>query len=116
MEYVSNIFTFDNDSPDPDSNESGKNKEVLVICQITLREYGILKKLILRKRLLFVTGNSKQANSDPSSKGASPFSSMGGITVNPKGITKLLDLLNVHQAPGPGGLNARLLKKCSTQI
>ena len=47
---------------------------------------------------------------------ASPFSSMGEITVDPKGVAKLLDGLNVHKASGPDGLNARVLKECSTQI
>ena len=41
---------------------------------------------------------------------------MGEITVDPKGVDKLLDGLNVYKAPGPDELNARLLKKCSTQI
>ena len=35
---------------------------------------------------------------------------MGDITVDPKGVAKLLDGLNVHKAPGPDGLNARVLK------
>ena len=50
------------------------------------------------------------------SKGASPFSSMGDITVDPKGVAKLLDGLNVHKASGPDGLNARVLKECSNEI
>ena len=37
---------------------------------------------------------------------------MGDITVDPK----LLDGLNVHKAPGPDGLNARVLKECSNEI
>ena len=41
---------------------------------------------------------------------------MGEITVDPKVVAKLLDGLNVHKAPGPDGLNARVLKECSTQI
>ena len=41
---------------------------------------------------------------------------MGDITVAPKGFTKLLDRLNVHNAPGPDGLNARVLKECSNEI
>ena len=53
---------------------------------------------------------------DLPSKGASLFSSMGGITVDPKGVAKLLDGLNVHKASGPDGLNARVLKGCSNEI
>ena len=41
---------------------------------------------------------------------------MGNITVDPKGVAKLLDGLNVHKAPGPDGLNARVLKECSSEI
>ena len=37
---------------------------------------------------------------------------MGEITVDPKGAAKLLDGLT----PCPDGLNARVLKECSTQI
>ena len=68
--------------------------------------------LFMQLKLLFY----HKADSDWPSKGASPFSSMGGITVDPKGVAKLLDGLNVHKAPGPDGLNARVLKGCSTQI
>ena len=73
-------------------------------------------KLILRKKLIFVSGNSNQEYSDPPSRGASPFSSMGEITVDSKGVVELLDLLNMHKAPGPDGLNAGVLKRCSTYI
>ena len=52
----------------------------------------------------------------PPSKGASPFSSMGDITVHPKGVTKLLDGLNVHKASGPDGLNVIVLKECNNEI
>ena len=38
------------------------------------------------------------------------------ITDDPKGVAKLLDGLNVHKAPGPDGLNARVLKECNAQI
>ena len=64
---------------------------------------------LLKCLLLFI-------GSDPPSKGASPFSPMGDITVTPKGVAKLLDGLNVHKAPGPDGLNARVLKECSNEI
>ena len=41
---------------------------------------------------------------------------MEEITVDPKGVAKPLDGLNVHKAPYTDGLNARVLKECSTQI
>ena len=55
-------------------------------------------------------------DSDPHSKGASPFSSIGDITADPKGVAKLLEGLNVHKAFGPDGLNASVLKECSNEI
>ena len=53
------------------------------------------------------------------SEWASPFSnflSMGEMTVDPRAVAKLLDGLNVHKAPGPDGLIARVIKECSIQI
>ena len=42
---------------------------------------------------------------------------MGDITVDPKGVAKLLDGLNVHdRAPGRDDLNDRVLKECSNEI
>ena len=41
---------------------------------------------------------------------------MGDITVYTKGVTKLLDGLNVHKAPGPDGLNARVPKEHNNEI
>ena len=41
---------------------------------------------------------------------------MGDITVDPKGVAKLLDRLNVHKASGLDGLKARVLKECSNEI
>ena len=41
---------------------------------------------------------------------------MGEITVDPKGALKLLNSLNIHKAPGPDGLSARVLKECSSEI
>ena len=41
---------------------------------------------------------------------------MGDITVDPKGVAKLLDGLNAHKAFGPDRLNARVLKECRNEI
>ena len=38
------------------------------------------------------------------------------ITVDPKGVIKLLNNLNIHKAPGPDGLSAMVLKECSSEI
>ena len=35
---------------------------------------------------------------------------MGEITVDPKGVLKLLNNLNIHKASGSDGLSARVLK------
>ena len=41
---------------------------------------------------------------------------MGKITVDPKGVLKLLNNLNIYKASGPYGLSARVLKECSSDI
>ena len=127
--HVSNIFTFENGPSDPDSNKSGKIKKFWSFVKslkkdtfgiTSLRENGILKTDTKDKADIcnrqFQSAFTREDDSDPPSKGASPFSSMGEITVDPKGVANLLDGLNVHKAPGPDGLNARVLKECSTQI
>ena len=127
--YVSNIFTFENDSSDPDTPKPEKIKKFWSFVKslkkdaygiTSLRENGILKTDTKEKANIcnrqFQSAFTREDDSDPPSKGASPFSSMGDITVDPKGVTKLLDGLNVHKASGPDGLNARVLKECSNEI
>ena len=41
---------------------------------------------------------------------------MGEITVDPKGVFKLLNGLNINKASGPDGLSTRMLKECSSEI
>ena len=41
---------------------------------------------------------------------------MGEITFYPKGVLKLLNNLNIQKASGSDGLNARVLKECSSEI
>ena len=127
--YVSNIFTFENDSSDPDTPKPEKIKKFWSFVKslkkdafgiASLRENGILKTDTKEKANIcnqqFQSAFTCEGDSDPPSKGASPFSPMGDITVDPKGVAKLLDGLNVHKAPGPDGLNARVLKECSNEI
>ena len=127
--YISNIFTFENDSSDPDTPKPEKIKKFWSFVKslkkdaygiTSLRENGILKTDSKEKANIcnrqFQSAFTREDDSDPHSKGASPFSSMGDITVDPKGVTKLLDGLNVHKASGPDGLNARVLKECSNEI
>ena len=107
--YVSNIFTLENDSSDPDTPKHEKIKQFWSFVKSLKKDaYGITS---LRENGILKTDSKEKANicnrqfredgSDPPSKGASPFSSMGDITVDPKGVAKLLDGLNVHKASGP---------------
>ena len=41
----------------------------------------------------FQSAFTREDDSDPPSKGASPFSSMGDITVDPKGVAKYFNVL-----------------------
>ena len=127
--YVSNIFTFENDSSDPDTSKPEKIKKFWsFVKSLKIDAFGITS---LRENRSLKTDTKEKANicnrqfqsaftwegdSDPPPKGASLFSPMGDITVNLKGVAKLLDGLNVHKAPGPDGLNARVLKECSNEI
>ena len=121
--HVSNIFTFENDSSDTDTLKHEKMKKFWPFIKslkkdtfgiTSLRENGILKTDSKEKANIcirqFKSAPIREDDSDPPSKGASPFSSMGDITVDPKGVPKLLDGLNVHKASGSDGLNARVLK------
>ena len=112
--YVSKISTFENDASDPDSKISGKVKEFWSFAKsfkkdafgiTTLRENRTMKTDTKEKADVcswqFQSAFTCETDSDPPSKGASPFSSMGEKTVDPKGVSKLLKGLNVHKAPGP---------------
>ena len=87
---------------------------------LSLRETGILKTDAKEKADIcnrqFQSAFTRKGDTDPPSKGASPFSSMGHITVDLKGVAKLLDGLKDNKAPGSDVLNARVLKECSNEI
>ena len=106
--YFSNIFTFENDSSDPNTPKPEKitkfwsfikslKKDAFGIR--SLREIGILDwckgKADFCNRQ-FQSAFTRGGDSDPPSKGASPFSSMRDLTVDLKGVAKLLDGLNIH--------------------
>ena len=106
-----------------DSQHGVKSLKKYAFGITSLRENGILKQT-LKKKLIFATGNSnlpsgvRQILTRPQ-KGLVHSPPCGEITVewvDPKGVSKLLDGLNVHKAPSTGGLNAKVLKQCSTQI
>ena len=126
--HVSNIFTFENDSSDPDTPNPKKIKKFWSFIKslkkekdafeiTSLRENGILKTDSKEKANIcnrqFQSAFTREDDSDSPWKGISPFSSMEDKTVDPKVVAKLLDGLNVHKASGPDGLNARVLKERS---
>ena len=92
-------------------------KDAVIIT--LLRENGILKTDAKEKanvcNIQFQSAIKSEGDSDQPSKGDSPFSSIRDITVDRKGVAKLLDGLNIHKASGPEGLNhdARILKDLS---
>ena len=55
----------------------------------------------------FQSAFTRETDSEIPSKGTSPFTPMGEITVDPKGVLKMLNGLKVHKAPGPDGLSAK---------
>ena len=86
----------------------------------SLRENGILKTDTLDKANIcnrqFESAFTRESDTEIPSKGTSPFTPMGEITVDRKGVLKLLNNLNIHKASGPDGLSARVLKECSSEI
>ena len=86
----------------------------------SLRENGMLKTDTFDKANIcnkqFESVFTRESDSEIPCKGTSPFTPMGEITVDPKWVLKLLNGLNIHKAPGPDGLSARVLKECSSEI
>ena len=126
--HVTNIFSFEKDSPDPDcprKNEKAKKfwsfvkslKKDASGINTLIPKNGILKTDTLDKANIcnrqFQSAFTRETNDEIPSKGTRPFTAMGEITVDPKGVTKLLNNLNIHKGPGPDGLSARV---CSSEI
>ena len=86
----------------------------------SLRENGSLKTDTLDKANIcnkqFESAFTRESDAEIPSKGTNPFTPMGEITVDPKGVLKLLNNLNIHKASWPDGLSARVLKECSSEI
>ena len=82
----------------------------------SLRENGILKTDTLDKANIcnrqFESAFIRESDTEIPSKGTSPFTQW----VDPKGVLKLLNNLNIHKASGPDGQSARVLKECSSEI
>ena len=97
---MSNIFSFDTDSADPvcpRKNEKAKKFWSFVkslkkdaFGMNFLRENGILKTDTLEKANIcnkqFESAFTRESDTEIPSKGTSPFTSMGEITVDPKGV------------------------------
>ena len=112
--HITNIFSFENDNPDPDcprKNEKAKKfwsfvkslkKDASGIN--TLRENGILKTDTFDKANIcnrqFQSAFTRESDDEIPSKGTSPFTAMGEITVDPNGVIKLLNNLNIHRRLG----------------
>ena len=106
----SNIFSFETESPDPDSprkNEKAKKFWSFVKSLKndafginTLRENGILKTDTLDKANIcnrqFQSAFTRESDDEIPSKGTSPFTPMGEITVDPNRVLKLLNNLKIH--------------------
>ena len=108
--HISNIFSFETESPDPDSPR--KNEKVKKFWSFvkslkndafginTLRENGILKTDTLDKANIsnrqFQSAFTRESDDEIPSKGTSPFTPMGEITVDPNGVLKLLNNLKIH--------------------
>ena len=73
-----------------------------------------LKQTLLIRQISAISNFETDSEIPP--KGTSPFTAMGEITVDTKGVLKLLNGLKAHKAPGPDGLSARVLKECSSEI
>ena len=64
----------------------------------------------------FQSAFTRETDDEIPSKGTSPFTPTGEITVDSNRVLKLLNNLKIHKAPGPDGLSARVLKICSSEI
>ena len=74
---------------------------------------SLFYRMTIRKKVLSKISDYRLF---PRHQGTSPFIAMGEITVDPKGVLKLLNGLKVHKVTGPDGLSARVLKECSSEI
>ena len=128
--HISNIFSFETESPDPGSPRKNEKADKFwsfvkslkndAFGINALRENEILKTDTLDKAPLcnrqFQSAFTRESDTEIPSKGTSPFTPMGEITVDPNGVLKLLNNLKIHKASGRDGLSARVLKECSSEI
>ena len=81
---------------------------------IHLRENEILKLDTLDKANIcnrqFESAFTRESETEIPSKGSSPFTPMGEITVDPNVVLKLLNNFKIHKPSAPDGLSGRVLK------
>ena len=86
----------------------------------SLRVNGILKTDTPDKANIcnrqFESAFTRESDTEIPKQGTSPFTPMGKITVDQKGVLKLLNNLNICKASVPDGLSARVLKEYSSEI
>ena len=92
----------------------------MVVCKVPQKrrvwdQTGALDKANICKRQI-QSAFTRESDAEIPSKGTSPFTLTGEITVDPNGVLKLLNNLKIHKASGPDGLNARVLKEYSSEI
>ena len=82
----------------------------------TLRENGILKTDTVDKANICIkqlqSAFMRESNSGIPCKGTSPFTPMGEITGDPKGVNGL----NINKVSGPDGLSVMVLRENSSEI
>ena len=87
------------------------SSSVFQVFAYLLAALNFLHKLLARLRsstdFIDRFAFTRETDYEIPSKGTSPFTPMGEITVDPKGVLKLLNGLKAHKAPGPDGLSAR---------
>ena len=125
-----NIFSFETKNSDrdcPRKNEKVKKfwsfvkslkKDAFGIT--SLRENVISKTDILDRANIcnkqFQSAFTRESDFEIPFKGTSPFTPMVKITVDPKGVFKLLNGLNINNTSGPDGMSARVLKECTRLV
>ena len=85
-----------------------------------LRENGILKTGNKDKADIFSrqfgSVYTRENAGDIPLKGPSPYPDIEDISIDPKGVKKILHRLNPDKASGPDDLSARVLKECTAEI
>ena len=128
--HITNVFSFENDGPDPDCPRGNEKAEKFwsFVGSLggdasgidALGEGGVLGTGTLDGAGVcdgrFRSAFARESDDGVPSGGAGPFAAVGGVAVDPGGVVGLLSGLGVRGAPGPDGLSARVSKECSSEI